>query len=96
MLEWHALARGIEGIFPEARRLEVWLPRDVAERLPDTFARYDDRSIAEALINGHTLFRLLAHEVADHWGFEYPDTEDAEIERWVRDRLASGISNRSA
>jgi aminoglycoside 6-adenylyltransferase len=88
MLEWHALARGVVGVFPESRKLEAWTPPDVAAELPATFARYDDASIAEALVRGHALFRRLAREVADRWGFDYPDAVDAEIERWVEDRLA--------
>ena len=87
MIEWHALARGIEGVYPESRRLEHWVPPDVADELPATFARYDDHSIGEALIRGQALFRRLAHEVADRWAFAYPDAADAAIERWVRDRL---------
>lgn len=88
MLEWHAVARGVVGVFPESRKLEVWTPPDVAAELPATFARYEDGSIAEALVRGHALFRRLAREVAGRWGFDYPDAVDAEIERWVQDRLA--------
>ena len=89
MLEWHALARGVEGVFPESRKFEVWIPPDVAAELPATFARYEDGSIADALVRGHALFRRLAREVADRWGFDYPDAVDTEIEGWVRDRLSS-------
>lgn len=96
MLEWHALARGVLGVFPESRKLEVWTPPDVAAELPATFARYDDASIAEALVRGHALFRRLAREVADRWGFDYPDAVDAEIERWVEDRLAQIKASRAA
>ncbi len=88
MIEWHALARGIEGVYGESRRLEHWVPPDVAVDLPPTFARYDDHSIAEALIRGQALFRRLALEVAERWSFAYPAAADAAIERWVQDRLA--------
>lgn len=88
MIEWHAVARGVEGVFPESRKLETWVPPDVAAELPATFAQYDDTSIAESLIRGQALFRRLALEVGDRWGLPYPRDADAEIERWVRDRLA--------
>lgn len=88
MVEWHALSRGVQGVFPESRKLEAWIPPDVAAELPATFAQYDDVSIAQALIRGHALFRRLAREVATGWGFAYPDDADAEIEAWVRARLA--------
>ena len=87
MIEWHALARGQRGVYPESRRLEQWIPGDVAAELPATFAQYDDASIAEALVNGHTLFRRLGREVADRAHLAYPEAEDAAIEAWVRERL---------
>jgi aminoglycoside 6-adenylyltransferase len=88
MVEWHALAVGVEGVFPESRRLEVWVPPEVASQLPPTFARYDDLSIAQALVRGQALFRQLAREVAGRWGFAYPEAADLAIDHWVRDRLA--------
>jgi hypothetical protein len=60
----------------------------VAEELPATFARYDEASIAEALIRGQALFRRLAREVAERWDLSYPEAADEAIEAWVRDRLA--------
>ena len=88
MLEWHALSLGVEGVFPESRKLEAWIPPRVAAELPATFAQYDDASIAQALIRGHALFRQLAREVASRWDFAYPDDADTEIDAWVRARLA--------
>lgn len=87
MLEWHALSLGVDGVFPESRRLEAWIPPGVAAELPATFSRYDDASIAQALLRGHALFRELARQVASRWDFAYPDSADAEIEAWVRARL---------
>ena len=84
MLEWHALARGVDVVFPESRRLEQWVPLDVEADLPATFARYADDSIADALIHSQALFRRIAREVADRWELPYPDAADAEIEVWVR------------
>ena len=88
MIEWHALARRVDGVMPESRQLERWAPPDVQADLPATFAAYDDGSIAEALVRSRALFRRLAREVAERWSFTYPEAADAEIEAWVRDRLA--------
>jgi aminoglycoside 6-adenylyltransferase len=88
MLEWHALSLGVDGVFPESRKLEAWIPPRVAAELPATFAQYEDASIAQALIRGHGLFRQLAREVAARSDFTYPEDADAEIEAWVRARLA--------
>ena len=92
MLEWHALAMGVKDVYPESRKLEVWIPPQVAAELPATFAQYDDHSIAQALVTSHSLFRRLAHQVADRWGLSYPDDADAEIERWVSNRLTEAPS----
>ena len=90
MIEWHALVRGRDGIFPESRKLERWVAPDVAEELPGTFARYDAKSVAEALVRGLALFRRLAIEVGAEYGFTYPTHSDAAIEAWVRARLDEG------
>ena len=83
MLEWHALARGVAGVFPESRQLERWVPPDVGAELPGTFARYADVFIAEALVRSQALFRRLAREVADRWDLPYPDAVDSQIKDWV-------------
>jgi aminoglycoside 6-adenylyltransferase len=90
MIEWHALARRRDGVFPESRKLERWVPDDVAAELPPTFARYEASSIAQALVLGLRLFRRLALEVADANGLIYPTDADAAIESWVLERLREG------
>jgi aminoglycoside 6-adenylyltransferase len=74
MLEWHA--RAVQG--PEhdtwmcGRFLEEWAdPRAVAQ-LPEVFARYDRQDIARALQATMALFRWLAVETAQRWGYDYP------------------------
>lgn len=90
MLEWHALARGSGDVSPDGRRLERWLPSDLASELPATFATYDPRSIAEALIRSQGLFARLGREVADRYGFAYPEATDAAVAEWVDRRLSEG------
>ena len=77
-------------MFPESRKLEHWVPDDVAAALPATFARYEPASIAQALVLGLRLFRRLALEVAAASGLDYPAESDAAIEAWVLARLREG------
>ena len=88
MLEWHALARGVTGVAPESRRLERWLPPDVATELPGTFATFDAGSIAVSLVRSLRLFERLAREVAGRHEFEYPEDADRAIDAWVAERIA--------
>jgi len=90
MIEWHALVRGREGVFPESRKLERWVPPDVAAELPGTFAQYEGASIAEAIILGLHLFRRLSVEVATAYDLTYPASSDRAIEEWVVARLQEG------
>jgi hypothetical protein len=87
MLEWQAVARGRPGVFPEARKLEAWLPADVAARLPVTFAGYDDAQLAAALPALVALFGEAAREVAAATGFPYPADAEREISAWMAARL---------
>jgi aminoglycoside 6-adenylyltransferase len=88
MLEWQALARAVPGVFPDARRIEHWLPADVARRLPATFARPDAGELADAIPALLALYTDAAREVADASGFRYPAEAEASVGAWVRARLA--------
>ena len=88
MLEWLAVARGVPGVFPEARKQETWLPTDVAARLPATFAGYDDDALADALPALVSLFGDAGREVAAATGFPYPEAAEREIRDWMAARLA--------
>lgn len=74
MLEWHA--RAVQGpehdTWMRGRFLEEWAdPRAVAQ-LPEAFAHYDQQDIARALRATMDLFRWLAVETAQQWGYDYP------------------------
>jgi aminoglycoside 6-adenylyltransferase len=74
MLEWHA--RAVQGsdhdTWMRGRFLEEWAdPRAVAQ-LPEVFAHYDRHDIARALRATMALFRWLAVETAQRWGYGYP------------------------
>lgn len=88
MLEWHALARGVPGVAPESRRLERWLPADVAAELPGTFATFDARSIAVSLVRSLRLFGRIGREVAVRYGYAYPEDAHRALRAWLVERLA--------
>ncbi len=84
MLEWHA--RAVQGpdhdTWMRGRFLEEWAdPRAVAQ-LPQVFAHYDQQDIARALQATMGLFRWLAVETAQRWGYAYPA---------VGERFATGL-----
>jgi aminoglycoside 6-adenylyltransferase len=93
MLEWHARAmHGPEhDTWMRGRFLEEWAdPRAVAQ-LPQAFAHYDRRDIARALRATMGLFRWLAVETAQRWGYSYPVAGERYASELVEE-LSSGMS----
>lgn len=84
MLEWHARAtRGFSyDTWMRGRFLEEWAdPRAVAA-LPGLFAHYDAGDIGRAILATMDLFRWLAAETAERWGYARPlEGEQAVTER---------------
>ena len=78
MLEWHAKAK-------KGKRYDTWLrgrfleeladPRAVKE-LNEAFAHYNEADIWRALINTMELFRWVAKETAQGFGYAYPSDAD--------------------
>jgi hypothetical protein len=87
MIEWHALARGRDAVDTEARGSERWVPDDVADQLPATFAAYDNALVAGSLMRGHGPSAASGVRSPSVGALAYPDSEDAAIEAWVRPRL---------
>ena len=88
MLEWHAVAeRPGTHTRSGGRHLEDWASERFVPRLRDTFATYDSRGIATALIEVTALFREVAQETAALLGFSYPTTSHEHIETWMRSTL---------
>jgi aminoglycoside 6-adenylyltransferase len=90
MLEWHA--RAVNGpehdTWMRGRFLEEWAdPRAVAQ-LPEVFAHYDRQDIARALQETMGLFRWLAVETAQRWGYSYPTAGEQAATELVEKLLA--------
>jgi aminoglycoside 6-adenylyltransferase len=81
-VRWHALARGPSGrdVWHGTRFFEKWADPRVIRDFPETVARYDVRSVAQALRASRTLFGWLTDELSDSLSFPSP----------IRDR--SGLS----
>jgi len=85
MMEWHALAdhEWKHDVWFRGRFMEEWAnPRAVSE-LGGTFAHYDRRDIAHALLASMDLFRRLGTETAGKLGYAYPAEADRRVARWV-------------
>jgi aminoglycoside 6-adenylyltransferase len=78
VLEWHAQAiNGSEyDTWMRGRFLEEWADARAIKEMPMIFAHYDLRDIARATLKSMDLFRWLATEVAQSWGFAYPTQGD--------------------
>jgi aminoglycoside 6-adenylyltransferase len=90
MLEWHAHAtRGVQhDTWMRGRFLEEWAdPRAVAQ-LSGAFAHYERHDIARALWATMELFRWLAQETAERWGYAYPASGDRAVTDLVGRLLA--------
>lgn len=85
MLEWHACAsNGLHhDTWHEGKFLEEWADSRALEALPVTFAGYDSESLRQALFATLELFRWLAIETADQFGYQYPNLADRHITDWM-------------
>lgn len=89
MLEWHARATRGPAVdtWMRGRFLEEWAdPRAVAE-LAGVFGHYDRDDIVRALWATMDLFRWLAVETAQGWGYAYPSAGDRDATELVRTLL---------
>jgi hypothetical protein len=74
MLEWHAHACQGEqhDTWLRGRFLEEWADRRAVSQLPQAFAHYETRDIANALLVTMDLYRWLEDETASRWGYTCP------------------------
>ena len=56
------------------RFLEEWADPRAVKELPNIFAHYDRQDINHALLATMDLFRWLAVETAQRWGYLYPES----------------------
>ena len=89
MLEWHARAMNgpSHDTWMRGRFLEEWADPRAVKELPNIFAHYDRQDINHALLATMDLFRWLAVETAQWWGYLYPESGDQSATALVRQLL---------
>ncbi len=85
LFEWHAhVVNGLDyDTWYDGRFLDEWLDAETLASLPDLLARYDAAELRVALQKMMDLFRRLARVVADHLGYSYPESADAQLTAWL-------------
>jgi aminoglycoside 6-adenylyltransferase len=86
MIAWHAQAtQGLHlDTWHNGRFLEQWADPRALEGLREAFAYYDEADVKRALRAMLTLFRWLAQETGERWGYAYPNEADARVTEWLR------------
>jgi aminoglycoside 6-adenylyltransferase len=93
IMEWHAQAMRGKGAdtWMRGRFLEEWADCRAVEKLPKIFARYNKEEIGQAMLATMELFRWLAIETAQKWGYTYPASGDKAATELVEDLLAGDM-----
>jgi aminoglycoside 6-adenylyltransferase len=85
IIECHA--RAVHGpqydTWHNGRFIEEWAESWILEKLSACFSRYDREDIKSALLSTMALFRSVAVEAAEKFGFQYPKAADAYATAWV-------------
>jgi aminoglycoside 6-adenylyltransferase len=78
MLEWHARVKKGKKIdtWPGGRFLEQWADPKAVKELSEIYAHYSETDIWRALVNTMDLFRWVAMETAQGFGYQYPQDAD--------------------
>jgi aminoglycoside 6-adenylyltransferase len=86
MLEWqaHAVQGSDHDTWFRGRFLEEWADPRAVHELRGVFSHYDEEDTWQSLLAMMNLFRWLAVETAERWGFAYP---------WVGDAFATRLTN---
>lgn len=97
LIEWHTTLNGGQtaawaGSRSAGRGIESWADPRVLGALPDTFAAYDNRSVAFALTSLAGLVEWLGSEIAEQLGSPYPIERHVEIVNWMTHQL-DGLLN---
>jgi aminoglycoside 6-adenylyltransferase len=90
MIEWHTLAVSDwnRDVWFRGRFLEEWAEPRVMNELRRAFAHYDREDIKQALMASLALFRGMARETAQRFGYRYPTEADGKIAEWIEKCLA--------
>lgn len=90
LMEWHARARNGLGhdTWYEGRFLPEWADPRALQKLPDTFAAYDQADLGRALLADLDLFCWLAQETAEALGYPYDAQRDTQMLGYIRALLS--------
>jgi len=94
MLEWHAHATNAAAVdtWMRGRFLEEWGDPRAVTQLRHVFAHYDAQDIARALLASMEIFRWLAQETADSWGYVCPAVAEQKTACIVQELVAPVLS----
>ncbi|MDQ0062514.1 aminoglycoside 6-adenylyltransferase [Paenibacillus harenae] len=88
MIEWHA--KSIHGsqydTWHAGKFVDQWAEQGVIADLKQSFGGYDQNKSWEALIVTFELFNRLSSEVANTYGFTYPEQLVVNIRSWLKER----------
>ncbi len=85
MIEWHAKAEhgGDYDTWFAGRFIRTWAAPDVAARLTQVFARYDQDDVWRALFAAMDLYGRLARETAGRRSLDYPASSERRVIDWI-------------
>jgi len=95
MIEWNTIATAPTrvDVWHDGRFLDRWASPEVRSQLPGTFARYEAVDLSRALDETSRLYSRLARQVAERFGWKYPeeaeDTVQGLVHRTVKDLPSS-------
>ena len=91
MIEWHAKAlNGLDfDTWDKGRFLEEWADPKVVTALRGTYPDHDADAVWDALFSTMKLFRSIATETAERFGFDYLSAADEDVSNMVK-RLYDG------
>jgi aminoglycoside 6-adenylyltransferase len=73
LIEWHAKLKGPRDTWHNGRFLERWADPAVLQELLETFAEYSLADVHRALVANLRFYEKFGREIADAFGYEFPD-----------------------
>lgn len=85
MIEWDAQAQNgwNHTTPPIGKRMASWVDKTIWKSLHEVFAHFEAEDSWKALLHTLTFFRRLSVGVADQLGFDYPESLDKNISRFI-------------
>lgn len=73
MMELYCYKTTCVDVWHDGRFLEKWAGEEILSELKECFAHYEKEDIKNALIKTHELFARITKELAEIYGYEYPE-----------------------